>query len=239
MATNSTVETLQTRSNTKTDVGPLDIAKAIVQPLASLRLTVFLLAVGVLVVWIATLDQTRIDIWELKSKHFGSLLVYVPFQTLFPPAWFPNMQDISGGFYVPSGITIIFAMLINLTAAHSLRFRVQARGKRLMAGIATGVVCAVVTWIIAFGGSEGLQSTPFSYASLWTWLQISMFGLSLAAVAAFFLMAPEKRVERFISLFSGILGLCVLGFTLYMGEKAFVGDSAMRILCYSRAGRLR
>ena len=209
-----------------------DFARAIVEPLASLKLTVVLLVVSTVVVWIATLDQTRIDIWELKSKHFQSALVYVPFQTLFPPAWFPNLQDIPGGFYIPSGITLITMMLINLTCAHVLRFRVQATGVRLFAGVLVGIFCAVVTWMIAFGGigADGFQRQLVNFKNLWTFLQIGMLGLSLASLACCFVVGPGRMVERVVLGVLGLIGLGVLGFTLYMGEKAFIGDSAMRIL---------
>ena len=85
------------------DLGAGDIMKTVFGPLASLRLTVALLGISVFVVWIITLDQARIDIWEVKQKHFESLLVYVPFQTLLPPGWFPSTQNVPGGFLYPVG----------------------------------------------------------------------------------------------------------------------------------------
>ena len=51
--------TLKTQSQTgAAPLGSADIARAIITPLASLKLTVFLLILAVAVVFIATLDQT-------------------------------------------------------------------------------------------------------------------------------------------------------------------------------------
>lgn len=228
MATNVTSK----RETTSQGMSFRELANAIVLPLSSLKLTVFLLVMAVIVTWIATLDQTRIDIWELKAKHFGSLLVYVPFQTLLPPAWFPTLQDVPGGFYIPSGIAIIYAMLINLVAAHSLRFRVQATGRRLVGGMLGVAFTVVITWLVIFGGkgTDGFVAQPFSWRSLWTWLQIGLLGLSLASLTACTRFGKGARVEQVLCGMFGLVSLGVLGFTLATGEKAFVGDSAMRIL---------
>lgn len=236
MATEIPTKSAHHKSATAAQSGPFgaaaELAVAIVKPLASLKLTVFLLVLSVLTVWIATLDQTRIDIWELKAKHFHNLLVYVPFQTLFAPAWFPTLQDIPGGFYIPSGITLIFAMLINLTAAHSLRFRIQAKGTRLIAGFMAAAFTAAITWFVIFAGqgADGLVSHPVSFwASLRMSLQIGLLALSIAAFSGMFLLPKEQRVEKQLCGIFGLIGLGVLGFTLYMGDR-FVGDSGMRIL---------
>ena len=44
--------------------------KTVLGPLASLRLTVALLGISVFVVWLITLDQARMDIWDVKQKRF-------------------------------------------------------------------------------------------------------------------------------------------------------------------------
>ncbi len=236
MATEISTKSPGKQSSATAQDGPFDkateLAVSIVKPLSSLKLTVFLLVLSVLTVWIATLDQTRIDIWELKDKHFHNVLVYVPFQTLFPPAWFPTLQDIPGGFYIPSGMTLIFAMLINLTAAHSLRFRIQATGSRLVAGLVAAAFTAAITWFVIFArqGADGFVAHPVSWTSLWLWLQIGLLALSIAAISGVFLLSKDQRVEKMLCGIFGLIGLSVLGFTLYMGERAFVGDSAMRIL---------
>ncbi|MFN9752417.1 MAG: hypothetical protein ACK57U_13630, partial [Planctomycetota bacterium] len=42
----------------------------ILSPLASLKLTVFLLVAATFVTWLATMEQTRVDFWTVKQRHF-------------------------------------------------------------------------------------------------------------------------------------------------------------------------
>ena len=136
--------------------------------------TVFLLILGVVVVFIATLDQAKYDVYDVKMKHFRNAFVAVPFQTFFVPRWFPDMQNVPGTFYIPSGLTILVLMLVNLTAAHVLRFKLQAKGGKLLAGLAAAIVAGFVTWAVIFNGqsADGFQTappipyTPVSYTHL-------------------------------------------------------------------------
>jgi len=86
MAINPTAESLTTKATG--EMSPTDIARAILAPLASLKLTVFLLAFSVFAVWLITLEQTRMDFHELKELHFSSAIVYIPFQSFLPPGMF-------------------------------------------------------------------------------------------------------------------------------------------------------
>lgn len=210
-----------------------DIARAIVAPLASLKLTVFLLVLSVLITFIATLDQTRADVYQVKMKHFENLMVEVPFQTFFVPRWFPDNQNIPGSFYIPSGITVLVLMLMNLSAAHSLRFRLHARGNKLIFGVLAAIFAAFLTWAIIFNGqnSSGFQAQPpLSWNQMWMLLQVGLLGLMIAAGYGWITIDRERRVERLLiglAAFACGSGLCL---TLVLGEKSFIGDSAMRIL---------
>src|SRR5438067_944492 len=85
------------RHESTTDIGPLDVMKAILRPLASLKLTVVLFALSIFLVFASTLAQKELDVWEvihgwyridernLVIDHFpylnpAELLVYMPFQ---------------------------------------------------------------------------------------------------------------------------------------------------------------
>ncbi|MCH2183550.1 MAG: cytochrome c biogenesis protein CcsA [Mariniblastus sp.] len=207
--------------------------KTVLGPLASLRLTVALLGISVFVVWLITLDQARLDIWDVKQKHFESTLVYVPFQTLLPPSWFPSTQNVPGGFYVPSGFTLLIALLVNLCAAHLLRFRLQARGWRLGGGLLVGLVAVVLTWAVVFAGRGvgGFQDQPpISYQAMWNILQFVALGLAVAALVTLFALKPERQVERILlGLFALTVGSIVI-YTFWKGQESFIGNSGMRIL---------
>ena len=217
----------------ETSLGPTDMARAIITPLASLKLTVFLLILGVVVVFIATLDQAKYDVYDVKMKHFRNAFVAVPFQTFFVPRWFPDMQNVPGTFYIPSGLTILVLMLVNLTAAHVLRFKLQAKGGKLLAGLAAAIVAGFVTWAVIFNGqsADGFQTAPpIPYTQMWMLMQAGLFGLALAAAFGFFIIAKERIAERIVLGSGGLAAAMVLGLTVYLGQKGYIGDSGMRIL---------
>ncbi|MGB9274810.1 MAG: cytochrome c biogenesis protein CcsA [Terrimicrobiaceae bacterium] len=77
--------------------------------LSSLRLTVVLLALSMMLVFMATLAQTRLGIWEVMSRYIRTFVVWVPVGgrelPVFPGGW------LLGGL-----------LLVNLIAAHASRF---------------------------------------------------------------------------------------------------------------------
>jgi len=100
--------------------------KPYLKSLASLKLTVALLAVSMLLVLAGTLAQIDMGIWQVQKKYFHSLLVWVEFQVFLPrPA--AGGQTVPGGFPLPGGYTIGALMLVNLLAAHSIRFKLTWR----------------------------------------------------------------------------------------------------------------
>jgi len=80
----------------------------------SLKLTVTLLVLGMLLVFFATLDQTNLGIWGIQQKWFHSFIVLQPMGG-FPVPIFP------GGYFI-GGL-----LLINLVAAHVYRFTLKWR----------------------------------------------------------------------------------------------------------------
>jgi ABC-type transport system involved in cytochrome c biogenesis permease subunit len=222
-----------TRSAAASSIGPKDIAVAVLTPLSSLKLTVFLLVAATVVTWIATLDQTRADIWEVKNKHFQNVLVEVPFQTFFVPGWFPELQNVKGSFYVPSGVTILVTMLINLMAAHLLRFKLQAKGLKLVVGILAAIGAAVITWAIIFNGQnpDGFQAEPpLSWDLMWRMLQVGVLGIGIAAAYGAATMERDRRTERIVLGVGAFVILSALGGSFLLTADTFIGDSAMRIL---------
>ncbi|MES1167095.1 MAG: ResB protein required for cytochrome C biosynthesis, partial [Pseudomonadota bacterium] len=80
--------------------------------LASIRLTVLLLVLSILLVFAATLDQVQLGVWGVQEKYFHAwfVLAQVPGTQLSLPV-FP-------GGYLLGGV-----LLANLLAAHFTRFR--------------------------------------------------------------------------------------------------------------------
>ncbi len=76
----------------------------------SLKLTVVLLVLGMVLVFAATLDQVNLGIWAVQEKYFRSFFVLARFGDIPVPV-FP------GGYFI-GGL-----LLINLIASHFERFR--------------------------------------------------------------------------------------------------------------------
>ena len=123
-------------------------------PLASLRLTVALFAMAIFLIFAGTLAQVDKDIWDVMNQYFRTFFAWIDFQVFFPNAFFTGgAPQVPGGFWFPGGWLIGGAMGINLLAAHALRFKVQARGPRLVAGLAVIAIGAALTWMVVVGGS--------------------------------------------------------------------------------------
>ncbi|MEO6002183.1 MAG: cytochrome c biogenesis protein ResB [Opitutus sp.] len=80
----------------------------------SMRLTVVLLVLSMLLIFIATLDQVNLGIWAVQEKYFRSFFVL----------W--RVQDIPIPVF-PGGYLIGGLLLINLVAAHVYRFKMSWR----------------------------------------------------------------------------------------------------------------
>ena len=95
--------------------------------LASLRITVVLLSLGIILVFFGTLAQIDEGIWTVMDKYFRSWYVWVPTQLIaeFGKVFFDFSKTTKweGKFPLPAGWLIGWAMLINLLAAHTVRFK--------------------------------------------------------------------------------------------------------------------
>lgn len=82
--------------------------------LVSLKLTVGLLALSILLVLAATLDQVNLGIWAVQEKYFHTFAVFWKF------------GDVSLAVF-PGGYTLGGLLILNLAAAHAGRFKLTWR----------------------------------------------------------------------------------------------------------------
>jgi ResB-like family len=95
---------------------------------ASLRLTVALLGMSIFLVFVGTLAQIDGGIWTIVSKYFRSWFVLVPLQLFWQLGEvFLGLghHTIPGFIPFPGGWTLGGLLMLNLIAAHALRFRLQ------------------------------------------------------------------------------------------------------------------
>jgi ABC-type transport system involved in cytochrome c biogenesis permease subunit len=135
----------------------------LIAPLASLRLTVVLFALAIFLIFAGTLAQAHAGIWEVMDNYFRTAFAFIELRVfgvwfgLDLPATFTLFGHTFGlGFYFPGGFLIGGGLLVNLLAAHLVRFKIQARGGRLWAGLAVSIVgCLATAAVIWLGNDQG------------------------------------------------------------------------------------
>src|SRR5262249_41172391 len=117
------------RPSPKPAASPWDAIKTILKPIASLQLTVVLLALSLGLVFFGTVAQADFGIWTVVNKYFYSWVAWVPFQLFvrFGQKFLGVDQDYSlgGGFPYPGGWVIGGLLMVNLIAAHLVRFKIS------------------------------------------------------------------------------------------------------------------
>ena len=108
-----------------------NLAWRAVRAVASIRLTVVLFALSMVLVFFGTLGMMQHSIEETMKNYFRSWLVMIEFQTIadfgkvFIPGLFSPDSKIPGRFPFPGGYIIGWLMFFNLAAAHAIRFKLS------------------------------------------------------------------------------------------------------------------
>ena len=95
--------------------------KKILAPIASLRLTVVLLSLAMVVILAGTTAQEHMGIWQVQETYFHSWFCKIDLDLLFPLV----QTRIPGAIPMLGGYTLIALLLVNLLTAHALRFKVS------------------------------------------------------------------------------------------------------------------
>lgn len=98
--------------------------------LASLRLTVSLLGLGIFLTLAGTLAQREAGIWSVLDGYFRTLYTLIPLRIFFP-----SSMHVPGVFPFPGGFAIGGLLLVNLLLAHAIRFKVTATGRNKVVGM--------------------------------------------------------------------------------------------------------
>jgi len=119
--------------------------------LASLKLTVALLGLSVFLVFIGTVAQIEGGIWTIVRDYFRSFFVLIPFQLFVKLGQiflsFPADMRIPGAFPYPGGWTLGGLLLINLVAAHLVRFKLSWRRTGILM-LHTGIMILMIGELI-------------------------------------------------------------------------------------------
>ena len=206
--------------------------RAILKPLASLKLTVVLFALAIVIVFAGTLAQTQHDIWYVVDHYFRTGIAWIDLQVFCPKSFFPKMGPVPGSIPFPGGWLIGTVMAANLLAAHAVRFTYQAKGARLTTGLGVlGLGVLFTGLVVAGGSSSAVQGVPFfEWSTLWTLCKFTLAALSIGS-ALWATQIDRARVteQRVLYGLSAALGAFVL-WLFAKGDAVSLGDSSMRIL---------
>lgn len=111
--------------------------------LASLRITVVLFVLSLALVFYGTWAQMEMSIWSAVDNYFKSWIVMIPLRIVFCYG-FP---DIPGVLPFPGGKLIGSLMLINLLAAHAVRFKLSWKRFGILLTHAGLIVMLVGEWV--------------------------------------------------------------------------------------------
>ncbi|MBX3315729.1 MAG: cytochrome c biogenesis protein CcsA [Phycisphaeraceae bacterium] len=123
-----------------------------VQMLASLRLTVVLLALAMVLIFIGTIAQTQLGVWQAVDEYFRSWIA------MADPGLFVPMEDSGFRVPIPGGLTIAGLMIINLLAAHVSRFKATRKRVGVLVLHAGLIVLLTGEFVTGFMADEGLMS---------------------------------------------------------------------------------
>lgn len=224
--------------------------RAILKPLASLKLTLILFALAIFLVFASTLAQKELDIWDVihgwyrvderklfnesfPYVHASELFVRIPLQIFFPDTFFSPPPEIPGAFYFPRGWVLGLLMGINLLAAHAVRFTVQAKGARLWSGLGVLALGCFATYLAIDSGASRdgiLGEALIGWSTLWKLMLLSLATAAFFGVIGFFKLEPARKVERAGAALTALICGGLLSYALIYGEAAEISPESMRIL---------
>jgi len=220
--------------------------------LASLKITVTVFIMAIILVVVGTLAQVDKDVWQVVDEFFRTPLAWIDLKVFFPPSFFPglsvpNQVRLPGGpvvplgFYFPGGWLIGGLMTINLLAAGLVRFPVQSRGiQRKVGWVVVGIGC-LLTWMVIAGGATpaGEQTGIWiSRDAVWRLLQAGLAIACLLCGIAALRLARGRSLERGLLLIGAALLGGILTWTLCGRDAARLGDSSLRVLWQLCKGQL-
>ncbi|MDH3582969.1 MAG: hypothetical protein OER86_02000, partial [Phycisphaerae bacterium] len=210
------------------------VAKTLLRPLASLKLTVVLFALAVLLIFFGTLAQIENGLWYVLKEIFRAEYKLEWLWGL-PIPWFAKIElrslgfyrwDIPGHFYFPGGWMIGSVMLVNLLCAHALRFKIKARGTRLWWGLGVVTMGVVITGVVIAGLLQAEVDATEAGSGFWRVLwRLTSGGLAAVILYVGCVMVFYRRAG-IVLLHSGIIFLLIS--ELIAGKFAVEGQMRLR-----------
>lgn len=136
--------------------------KAILRPLASLKLTVVLFAAAMFLIFAGTLAQVHQGIWTVMTQYFRSFMVWIDLQLFIPR----DIAEIQLQVPFPGGFVVGGLLLTNLIAAHAVRFKFTRKRIGIITlhlGVILLLVGELVTALYADEGNMTIDEGSFAH----------------------------------------------------------------------------
>jgi len=205
---------------------------SVLSVVASLRLTVTLFALSIVLVLAGTLAQIDHDIWYVIENYFRTPLAWIELQVFFPRAW-----DVPGVVPFPGGWTLGALLGLNLVAAHATRFQVTGTGTSLKAGVGLIALGIGLTYAVVQSGLDNTVESELSpqFANgLWHALRAALGGgtLALAYVLALSFQKQRKADSSWLWWLGAASCSLLAGLTIWLftHPEAQLDVSGLRIL---------
>src|SRR3954470_1352083 len=134
------------------------VLESVLAPFASLRLTVVLLSLAMIVIFAGTWAQIDAGIWTVQKRYFYSFFCWINLGLFLPrgpvTGTWAGLVDFLRPLRFPmlGGYSLVVLLLINLFAAHFLRFKLQWKRAGIImihAGLILLVLGDVATSVLA------------------------------------------------------------------------------------------
>lgn len=132
--------------------------KSILAPLASLKITIVLFVLSLFLILAGTLAQVDYGIWTVMETYFRTWVAHIELQIFMPNEWAKDMglltEKGATTLPFPGGYPLGFAMVINLVAAHAIRFKLIAHGQRLTYGLIGSVIGLTIMFFAVLASTK-------------------------------------------------------------------------------------
>jgi hypothetical protein len=136
----------------------------LLKPIASLRLTVVLFVLSIILVFCGTLAQMDNGLWAILTGYFRTFVAWIPWQVFVRFGqvffWFPKSWHIPGSFPFPGGYILGGLMLVNLLAAHLVRFRLSWKRSGILLTHSGLIVLMLGELVTSLFAVEGIMTIP-------------------------------------------------------------------------------
>jgi len=199
----------------------------VLQWAGSLKVTVVLFALSLVLVMVGTIAQQELNMVDVKDRYFTSWIAEVRFSDYVPRAFF-RVGEISGWHPFPGGALIGLLLLVNLIAAKATRFHIRAAGGKLWLGIGIFALgLALCYFVISWGNAtDGVQGEPkVSYNILWRGM---VSGMTLLWITTAYLAWNAQRLGWRLIWGTAALSMGILGILSLTGYFS-MSPSSLRI----------